>query len=217
VFAAMLSCDLSENATGVIRMTDICGKTMKLLLHYFYTGELLPSWRDPDIIVEFTYAAGKYQVASVLELLDDILGRYSGGVVSDKDIQLLNLAGKLKLVNAEGRLLKEIVAEIKKTETSGQLFELFGYEGEEITEIAERMATEQVGESRILAIMDFLYGTPAPEDFFKKGMSLLALAKRGGFQKFEKILLGRFAQSAGNLKNADELFELFGCGKLMGK
>jgi hypothetical protein len=104
VFASMLTCDLSENATGIIGMTDISSKTMKIILRYFYIGVLLPSWRDPDTIVEFVYGAGKYQMTEVLELLDDMLGRNSVGDAGILHVRLIDLAGKIKMYKAEARL-----------------------------------------------------------------------------------------------------------------
>ncbi len=213
----MLNCDLSEKTTGIIEMSDITSKTMKIILHYFYVGELLPFWRDPDTIVEFTYAAGKYQMTEVLELLDDLLGRKDAYDVDHSDVQLINLAGKLKLGKAEERLLEVIVKRIKiyaQYRTSvNDIFTLFGFEVEEKAELAD----VELGESMTLKTMDYLYGNnDSSEEGVNKGMILLAKAQKDGLKKFEKNLLQCIVERAGFVKNAEGLFELFGRGKQMG-
>ncbi len=88
----MFRTDFSENQTGIVIVKDVAAKTMKILLHLFYAGELLPSWKDPDTVVELTYAAGKYQLTNVLKLLDEVLGSRDEEDATSIDVQLFELA-----------------------------------------------------------------------------------------------------------------------------
>ncbi len=208
----MLNSDLSESSSGVVRVDDSSAKTMKVILHYFYTGDLLI---NDNVIVELTYAAGKYQMTHVLELLDGILGWNEEQEVSYSDVQLLSLAGKLSLKKAEAKLLEIIVAKIQKVTTSEALYELFGYEKEEIFEIAEKLVDEKFGEVGVMEIMDYLLGGTAHSIFLEIGLPFLALLHKRSLKKFEKKLLQLFASTAKKFKRSDELFAVFGHGKQM--
>lgn len=107
-FASMFSRGaFKEGSSGVIQMDDLSGKTIELLLHYIYTGQLLKCWKEEDVIVEFTYAVGKWQLTEIIELLDDVLGNVQEQVTSTTAV-LLDLANKLSLKKAEAELLKRI-------------------------------------------------------------------------------------------------------------
>ncbi len=125
----MFRSKLSENQTGVVNMKDISGKTMGIFLHYFYSGELLPSWSDSDTVVEFTYAAGKYQVTKILELLDEVLASWNEEDATHTDIRLLELAGKLGLKTAENKLFEKVVGTTTKLNGREELFALYGIGG----------------------------------------------------------------------------------------
>lgn len=103
--------EFTETITGTVQVDDISSKTMKVLLKYWYTGKLQPSWRDSDVIVEFTYAAGKYQMTQVLQMLDEVLG-YDNNT-HKTDIDMLKLLDKLSLKNAESRMLKRLIHKIR--------------------------------------------------------------------------------------------------------
>ncbi len=95
-----------ENNTGTVNVEDISWKTMGILLHFFYSGQLLPTWRDQDTIVEFLYATGKYQITEVLEILDLSVGVQEN--TDELDQQLMDITSKLVLRNAEARLMRNI-------------------------------------------------------------------------------------------------------------
>jgi hypothetical protein len=127
VFDSMIRSKMSEDQTGIVDVQDVTGKTMSILLHYFYSGELLPSWKDEDTVVEFTYAAGKYQLTGILELLDHVLGSRDEEDATQTDVLLLDLAAKLGLKNAEKKLLERIVAKTTKIQSRDELFGLYGH------------------------------------------------------------------------------------------
>lgn len=67
---------MQENKEGVIEIKDLSYSTLKVLMTYFYSGKLLvEEWSKPEVIVELTYAAGKYHLTDVLEILDQNLGK----------------------------------------------------------------------------------------------------------------------------------------------
>lgn len=126
----MFRSKLTEDKTGIVNVDDICEKTMQIILHYFYTGQLLPNWKDKDVIVEFIYAAGKYQMCEVLDminngLLEDIEGSDSK---VGCEMELLSMLHKLTLENAEAWLMKRIVRATNKAKSSAELLALFGVE-----------------------------------------------------------------------------------------
>lgn len=208
----MLDSDLSEASNGVVKLDDISAETMKTILHYFYTGELLIEMNASNI-VEFTYAAGKYQMHQVLELLDNLLGR-SDKEASNQDVQLLSLTGKLSLKNAESRFLNRIVTKIQRVKRSEQLFELFGFE-KDILETAEILANEKLGDSYVLEIMNYLLVGTGRVSFLERGLPFLALLKKRSLKTFEDKLLELFARISKRFKNSEELFAVFGHGKQM--
>lgn len=122
----MFRSEFSENQTGIVNVKDITAKTMGIFLHLFYSGELLPSWKDQDTVVEFTYAVGKYQLTNVLEMLDDVLGSRDKEDATYTDIQLLNLAHKLDLKCAEAELVERIKRTTSKVNSRVELFSLYG-------------------------------------------------------------------------------------------
>lgn len=70
VFQTMLQTTMKEVSSGDLECDDISGKCLKTLLHFFYTGKLAENWNDLDVLWELKYAAEKYQVKHLLELLD---------------------------------------------------------------------------------------------------------------------------------------------------
>ena len=99
----MLTSNMKEGNERVIKLQDIGGETLKVLLNYFYTGDLLPSWNSAEVIVELTNAAGEYQIEELREFLDSVLGK-----VCDLDnlLPLISLAQKLSMKNAVRDLLE---------------------------------------------------------------------------------------------------------------
>ncbi len=104
----MFRSGLSESKTDIVNVKNVNVKTIEILLHFFYSGELLPSWKDTDTIVESTYAVSKYQLTDVLTMLDDVLGSHDEEEATYQDVQLLELAQKLDLKIAEQELLERI-------------------------------------------------------------------------------------------------------------
>jgi len=75
VFAAMLDTDMIEANAGVLELPDISSKALKVLLNFLNTGDLLPEWRETEVIVELTNAAAKYQLQDLLQFLDGTMGK----------------------------------------------------------------------------------------------------------------------------------------------
>ncbi|MES2287311.1 MAG: hypothetical protein V4547_16585 [Bacteroidota bacterium] len=111
-----------------MNVTDVGAKTTKILLHLFYAGELLPSWKDTDTVVEFTYAVGKYQLTNVLKLLDEVLGSRDEEDDTSIDVQLLDLAQKLDLKTAEKELVERIKRQVPKVTSGAEFFAVYGNE-----------------------------------------------------------------------------------------
>lgn len=128
VFESMFRSDFSENQTGIVNVKDVTGKTMGILLHLFYAGQLLPAWKDLDTVAEFTYAVGKYRLTNVLKLLDGVLGNRDDEDASFVDARLLSLARKLDLKTAEKELVVRIKNGIAKISTGVEFFDLCGIE-----------------------------------------------------------------------------------------
>ncbi len=126
VFESMFRSKLSENKTGIVDVKDVSSKTMGILLHFFYTGNLLPSWKDDDTVVEFAYAVGKYQLENILKLLDDVLGSRDENDATYTDLKLLDLAQNLGLKTAEKELLERIKKTTIKVNSAMELFALYG-------------------------------------------------------------------------------------------
>lgn len=99
---------------------------MELILHYIYTGELLPNWCDLDMIVEFTYAAGKYQLEDVLEYLDNKLGSVVGVPKDDTwkrtGAELADLSLKLGLNTASTEIRTNFVKAIQECDSYESFF-----------------------------------------------------------------------------------------------
>ncbi len=126
VFDSMFRSDLSENKTGIVNVKDVNSKTMGILLHFFYSGELLPSWKDNDTVVEFTYAVAKYQLTNLLAMLDEVLGSRDEEDATQTDVQLLELAKKLDLKNAEQELMERIRNTLGKVNKVEDFLALWG-------------------------------------------------------------------------------------------
>lgn len=122
----MFRSDLVENRTGIVNVEDVSAKTMGIFLHLFYTGELLPGWKDEDTVVEFVYAVGKYKLTAVLKLMDEVLGIRDDEDAFHTDIKLLDLATKLDLKKAEKDLLVRIKKAMNKVESGDDFFSLYG-------------------------------------------------------------------------------------------
>lgn len=118
----MLSTQMSESNTGIINVDDVSSTIMKIILHFLYTGDLLPDWSKPENIVEFTYAAGKYQLDEILKMLDNVLGTES---VPAANMLLLSLANKLNLKDAEAKLVQRISSMCAGAKTGTDLLDIF--------------------------------------------------------------------------------------------
>lgn len=86
----------SEQNVSTIEILDVPSQTIKLLLQYWYTGELLSSLANDDTVVEFLSAVGKFQITELLEMLDSTLGS-SETMGTRQQIDLLRLANKFLL------------------------------------------------------------------------------------------------------------------------
>lgn len=113
----------SEQSVSTIEILDVPGQTIRLLLQYWYTGELLSSWADDDTVVEFLSAVGKFQITELLEMLDSTLGS-SETKGTRQQIDLLRLANKFLLKNAQQKLTDKIIESITKIRKPDELLAL---------------------------------------------------------------------------------------------
>lgn len=97
--------NLSEAETGIVRIPDISGPTLNIVLQYIYTGTLANNWCKPEVVVELTNAAAKYELKDLLEYLDWKLGKVCDEQTAGK---LLLLANRLQLRKAEKQILEYI-------------------------------------------------------------------------------------------------------------
>lgn len=89
-------------------MEDLSGKTVKVLLHYFYGGVLLKEdWRAEDVILELTWAARKYALENLSVFLDKVLPEIPFSS-SDVMAKLAVLTKTLGMTNAEKGLLSKL-------------------------------------------------------------------------------------------------------------
>ncbi len=196
-----------ETSNNVLKVDDVSKKTIKILLHYFYTSNLLPIWCDEDVIVEFTYAAGKYEIALVLELLDDLLGIQVIGNAGNCLVQLLSLAWKLCLKKAEMRLLLQVKNKVEKMESSDELYKIFGRlvlstghwcksetgwgKGENLQE-----GNDDKYDESTLKLIDYALRTHLEEqEFNSRDLQVLALVRKYSMKNVESILLARFLET----------------------
>lgn len=101
----MFKNNMRESETGIIRIDDLSAATVSVLLEFIYTGTLPQNWYKPDVVVELTSAAAKYDLKDLLEFLDSRLGSICNEVTAGK---LLLLASQLKLHQAEKQILEYI-------------------------------------------------------------------------------------------------------------
>lgn len=221
----MFGSQFSESTTGIIKVDDLNGKTMKLIVHYMYTGQILPTWRDQDVIVDLTYAAGKYELTEILKMLDNVLGDRDYNEATNCDILLLSLSQKLSLKNAESALLGRIVCSMKNFKTSDELLDLMGYEKETISLRAGQIVFENPEIAKALEDCENLLSEEnTPDDILQTtvignpatschDVFLLSLAYDHSLKREEACLLRRMIESTNRCKNADELMALFDVDK----
>lgn len=126
MFEAMFRANLQENKEGVIQIKDLSYPTLKVLMTYFYCGTLAEEeWSKQEIIVELTYAAGKYQLTDILEILDHNLGKRCDATTVGP---LLDLAFKLGLKQAENELFVVLKRNFMEAKKFSDFKELFGKE-----------------------------------------------------------------------------------------
>lgn len=172
---------------------------MKILLKYWYTGELLPSWEDDDIVVEFTYAAGKYEMTQVLKMLDDLLGIAVKN--SEKSIELLKMAQVFSLNYAEARLLKQIVQKVSKIASGADFLDMFA-----LTNIS--LNEQNFGASEIFKSVNDLLSEQGDKDACILDIKFMALACKLGMKHVENKFLKRIVGTVKSFNRADQLFAL---------
>ncbi len=129
-FASLFGFNFLEISYNVINVDGISTKTIKRLSHFFYTQKLLTSWTNADIVVDFSYAAGKYQIVETLKMLDDILGLDINA--SESDVELLKITQQLALKNAKARMLKRIICKINQSVSGTETLDSFQLEPKHI-------------------------------------------------------------------------------------
>ncbi|XP_021943376.2 BTB/POZ domain-containing protein At1g21780 [Folsomia candida] len=71
VFAAMFAAEMKEKTDGVVKLVDMGGEGLKILLKFLYTGELENTWGK--FYQEIVNAANKYQITQLISMCDKIL------------------------------------------------------------------------------------------------------------------------------------------------
>lgn len=201
-FATMFESSFLENSTGLVKVDDISGKTMEILLKYWYSGELLPSWKDGDVIVELLYAAGKYQMTNLLNILDD---DYSGldFQPSEGDVEMLKLVHNLSLENAEARILKRIIKKVSQATKGTEILDLFSLSSDEVDE-------KFVATFKTLKTFDDALSKKDNNRACFYDVKLMMLACKFEMKNVEIRLLNRIIGTATNVGSTTELFALFG-------
>ncbi|CAL8113358.1 unnamed protein product [Orchesella dallaii] len=101
VFKAMFETDMQEGLSGFVDVGDISSKSMSVLFHYMYTGQLHEDWKDvPDEVI---YGAEKYGLEGLLEYCDKMLGTICN---QDNTENLLKVAQLYSLKTAESEINK---------------------------------------------------------------------------------------------------------------
>lgn len=196
----MFRSDFLECSTGQLNVDDISAKTMKILLTYWYTGELLPSWKDEDYVAEFTYAAGKYQMEQVLNMLNESLGK--DFTASHEGVELLKMVEKLSLKDAECSMLKRIVDKVSQVTSGVELLEMFSLSTENVDEDSFKLL-------QVLKSYDDALSDKDEKDACKEDVKLMVLACKLGMKNVESQLLKLISSTVNKVVSASELFKLF--------
>lgn len=196
----MLGSDFLEGSSDEVIVDDVGAKTMQILLKYWYSGELLPSWRDDDIIVEFIYATGKYQITKVLNMLDDFLGLELKA--SEVTVELLRMVQNLGLKNAEAKLLTHIIHKISQVTSGSELLDLVSSE-------ANNLEEKSILTSKILKEIDDVFSKEHYTDACSTDVKLMAFACKFEMKNVEKRLFKRIVSRVNKIGSVNELFALF--------
>lgn len=196
----MFGSDFLERSTGLVNVDDISAKTMKILLHYWYSGELLPSWKEADTIVEFTYSAGKYQMTNILQMLNEVIGWDLEA--SAFDVPLLKITHQLFLKNAEDRLLKRIVYKIGQAKRGAEILDLFNLTSGNLDEAGFSVP-------QILKACDDVMLEKSDENASCQDVRLMTLACKYGRKNVESQLVKRIVGTVVKMNSAEELLALF--------
>lgn len=74
IFTEILRPGLLDDEIGEVLCDDVSGRCLETLLSYFYSGNLLEDWANPDLIKELSYAAIKYELTDLSVFLNAHLG-----------------------------------------------------------------------------------------------------------------------------------------------
>lgn len=200
-FDSILRSECFDSASSTLNVDDVSEKTMRILLHFWYTGKLLPSWQDSDTVVEFVNAAGKYQITEILNMLNETLGETDSNKSPIYAVSLLEIVHKLSLKSAEQRLLDQLVKSMKDIRNGDEFFIQLGIkvsEADEPTKVeALEMLNEVLNEGKDIAIS-------------YRHVRLLGLLQKLSLNLLEEKLLAKIVKAANSVKTVEEFFVLFG-------
>lgn len=200
VFAKIFGSDFLEGSSGEVIVDDVGAKTMQILLKYWYSGEILPSWKDDDIIFEFIYAAGKYQITKILNMLDDCLGLDLKA--SDVTVELLKMVQNLGLKKAEANLQTYIILKISQVTSGSELLDLVAWEPNNWDE-------RNILTTKILTQFYDVFSKELYTDACSTDVKLMTFACKFEMKNAEKQLLKRIVSRVNKIGSVNELFALF--------
>ena len=90
MFKAMLTSDMEEARSGIIKITDLSSSVFGIILHHFYTGRVADEL-DHDILHEMIYGAEKYG----LNELKNYCFRKLLGCICEENVAALAVAAYL--------------------------------------------------------------------------------------------------------------------------
>ena len=74
VFQRMIEVDMIESNRGEVQIVDMNVQTVQAMIHFIYTGKLLPSI-DENSIKQLYMASDKYMIRSLKNKLEEIEGQ----------------------------------------------------------------------------------------------------------------------------------------------
>ncbi|OXA61827.1 speckle-type POZ protein [Folsomia candida] len=101
VFTAMFDAEMKEKTDGIVKLVDLGGDGLKILLKFLYTGELEETW--DKFYEEIVNAANKYQIKSLMDMCDRMLPTL---VSWQNCVELLNLSELHGMTGAKEKIEK---------------------------------------------------------------------------------------------------------------
>lgn len=103
VFKPMFQGGTAEHITGLVKINDLSGQALKVLIRFMHAGVLSEEWAQEHVVAEIVYGAHKYLLKDLMEYLDVSVGMVC---TSANCATLLCLAVKLGMNKAKEDLLE---------------------------------------------------------------------------------------------------------------